>query len=163
LIYPLAHRGERFPFVRPDARPFEVGEFVDDGDRYAAALQGVAFVERLCFAVLGRLGADLSGPVSMTGGATRSRYWTQLRADTLGRSVVLPAHSESAVGAAIVAAAGTGPLAATAAEMSPPGRTIEPRPESSERLLGAYRRFVEALAERGYIDPALADHARAAS
>ncbi len=161
LVYPLASRGERFPFDRPEARGFEVGEFVDDGDRYAGVLQGVAFIERLGYSALARLGADLSGPLYLTGGATRSHYWSQLRADILGRLVVLPLHAESAMGAAIVAAAGAGPLAPVAARMSGTGQTLEPRPRNSERLLEAYGRFVDALHERGYIDATFAAYARA--
>jgi D-ribulokinase len=161
LAWPLVSRGERFPFVSPDAEPFELGEFDGDGDRYAAMLQGVAFVERLAFAVLGRLGADLSGPVSATGGGSRSAYWTQLRADILGRELVLPGHAESAVGAAIVAAAGKGPLAPAAARLAGPGRTVAPRPGRSDRLLEAYDRFLDTLLERGHIEAGLARFARA--
>lgn len=161
LVYPLTARGERFPFVRPDAEAFELGPFGDEGDRYAAFLQGVAFVERLGFAAVARLGADVSGPISVTGGATRSAYWTQLRADLLERELVLPAHAESAIGAAIVAAAGDGPLARVAARMQGPSRTIEPRLDRAARLLEAYDRFLDVLRERGWIDAALADHARA--
>jgi sugar (pentulose or hexulose) kinase len=160
LIYPLVSRGERFPFVNAEAETFEIGEFVDDGDRYAALLQGVAFVERLCFATLRRLGADVSGPVSMTGGATGSAYWTQIRADVLGREIVLPAHSESVVGAAIVAAAGDGPLAQAADRMSGTGSVVRPRPGTAGRFDGAYSRFLDALCDRGYIDSGLTGYAK---
>ena len=49
LAYPLVSRGERFPFAAPDAEAFMLGEPRDEAERYAALLQGVAFVERLCF------------------------------------------------------------------------------------------------------------------
>ncbi|MCW3819655.1 FGGY family carbohydrate kinase [Micromonospora sp. DR5-3] len=162
VSYPLLSRGERFPFVRPDAEPFELGDLVDDGDRYAATLQGVAFVERLCFALLRRLGADVSGPLSMTGGATRSRYWTQLRADILGRDVVLPDSPEPAVGAAITAAAGDGPIAATAARMTGSGTVVRARPDRTARFAGSYARFLDALTERGWLDEDLAHYAKEA-
>lgn len=161
LIYPLVSRGERFPFVNSEAEAFEIGEFADDGDRYAALLQGVAFVERLCFATLRRLGADVSGPVSMTGGATASAYWTQIRADILGREIVLPTHSESVVGAAIIAAAGDGLLAPAASRMSGTDRVVLPRPGSAGRFDEAFSRFLDALCDRGYIDAELAAYARA--
>jgi sugar (pentulose or hexulose) kinase len=155
LSWPLVAGGERFPFVHAGAAAFEIGDFDDDGDRYAAALQGVAFIERLAFAVLGGLGADLSGPVSVTGGGTRSPYWTQLRADILERALVLPRHEGSAVGAAIVAAAGEGPLAPVAARLSGSAGLVEPRADRSGRFGDAYIRFLEALRERGYVDDRL--------
>jgi D-ribulokinase len=161
LSYPLLSRGERFPFVNAVAEPFDIGPFAEPADRYAAVLQGVAFVERLCFAYLGSLGADLSGPVSLTGGATRSAYWTQLRADILGRDVVLPARPEPAFGAAVTAAAGEGSLTETARRMSRPGRVVAHRPAVSERFAEPYARFVAALAERGYlVEATTVDRAR---
>jgi len=159
LSYPLVSRGERFPFVEPGAQAFDIGPFAGEGDRYAAVLQGVAFVERLCFAYLSRLGADVTGPVSVTGGATRSLYWTQLRADVLGRDLLVPAQPEPAFGAAVTAAAGDGPLTATALKMAGPARTVTPR---SDRFQESYQRFLDALNDRGYIDEDLARFAKGA-
>ena len=76
LCYPLAEHGERFPFVEPEARgflgdgPLPTGpDEVDDPARmFAAVCTGVAHVERLCFDLLDGAGADVSGPVSFTGG-----------------------------------------------------------------------------------------------
>lgn len=160
LVYPLRSRGERFPFVRPDAEPFELGVFADDADRYAAVLQGVAYVERLCYAHLRRLGADVTGPLSLTGGATRSRYWSQLRADVLGREVTLPRTAEPAFGMAVLAAAGDGHLTSTARRMVRVAGTLPPRPGARERFAEPFARFVDALADRGHLEPAFADYAR---
>ena len=160
LCYPLAGRGERFPFVQPAAEGFEVGTFVDGADRYAAVLQGVAFIERLCFGYLRRLGAATTGPVSATGGGTRSRYWSQLRADILGREIVLPVHPEPAFGMAVVAAASGGSLTETARRLVRVAHVVPPRPDATERFAGAYARFVDLLAGRGYIDAALARSAK---
>lgn len=97
-------RGERFPFTAPHAEGFVLGEPSDEIDLYAALLQGVAFIERLCFDYLQMLGAPVSGDLSLTGGAARSRYWCQLRADILGRPVRVPENAEAAVGMAVLAA-----------------------------------------------------------
>jgi len=93
IAYPLVSRGERFPFIAPDAEGFVLGEPIDEIDLYAALLQGVAFVERLCFDYLDLLGAPLSGDLSLTGGAARNYYWCQLHADILGRPVHLPENA----------------------------------------------------------------------
>ncbi|GAA4210802.1 FGGY-family carbohydrate kinase [Actinocatenispora rupis] len=159
LSYPIAVPGERFPFVDPAAEPFVVGDLADDADRYAALLQGVAFVERLSYAYLRALGARTDGPITLTGGGARSTYWNQLRADVLGRPLRVPDGAEPAVGMAVLAAAGTGSVAATAAHMARPYVEVTPRDGGPERFAGAYAGFVRELARRGSIDGTLADAA----
>jgi sugar (pentulose or hexulose) kinase len=160
ILYPLAQRGERFPFVRPDAEAFESGTFVDDDDRYAAILQAVGYVEKLSYAHLRRLGASVDGRHYITGGGTRSHYWSQLRADILGRELVVPANAEPAFGMAVIAAAGDGPLADAAERMIRPGTAVTPRPGAPERFADAYAAFLDALAKRDWIDPGLAEYAK---
>lgn len=158
--YPLSRPGERFPFVRPDAEAFMLGTPRDEADLYAAILQGVAFVERLGLAYVEALGAQVAETVAFTGGATRSDPWTQLRADVLGRAATVPCHPDSAVGMAIVAAAGPGSVAAASERMVHTAKVFEPRPERTERYLHVYRRMVAELERRGYIDARLAGAAR---
>lgn len=160
LCYPIAVPGERFPFVDPAAEPFVVGDLADDADRYAALLQGVAFVERLSYAYLRALGARTDGPITLTGGGARSAYWNQLRADVLGRPLRVPRDAEPAVGMAVLAAAGTGSVAATSARMARPYTEVTPRDGGPERFAEAYAGFVAELRRRGSIDGALADAAR---
>ncbi|UWP79643.1 FGGY-family carbohydrate kinase [Dactylosporangium fulvum] len=160
IVYPLAGRGERFPFVRPDAEAFETGGLVDDDDRYAAVLQAVAYVEKLAYAHMRRLGAQVDGPYYITGGATRSRYWCQLRADVLGHELILPASAEPAFGMAVLAAAGDGPLVTAAGRMIRPGTVVTPRPGATARFADSYAGFLDALVERDWIDTALADYAK---
>jgi sugar (pentulose or hexulose) kinase len=162
LAYPLVGRGERFPFDAPQAHGFVAGEPDADGARFAALLQGLAYVERLCLDYVSLLGAPVEGELSLTGGATRSRYWCQLRADVLGRPVRLPEHTESAVGMALLAAAATRGRACAdvAAEMCRTREVIEPRPDRAERFGERYVRFVDELERRGWLDAQLATHAR---
>jgi D-ribulokinase len=162
LAYPLVGRGERFPFDAPRAHGFVAGEPDGDGAHFAALLQGLAYVERLCLDYVSLLGAPVEGGLSLTGGATRSRYWCQLRADVLGRPVRLPEHAESAVGMAVLAAAATSgrTCAAVAAEMCHTREVIEPRPDRAERFREPYVRLVDELERRGWLDARLARHAR---
>ena len=74
IAYPLVSRGERFPFLAPDAEGFLLGDPAEEIDVYAALLQGVAFIERLGFDYLDMLGAPIGGDLSFTGGAAHSRY-----------------------------------------------------------------------------------------
>ena len=161
LTYPLVSDGERFPFVAPQARGFALGGDGSEADRFAAILQGVGYIERLCFDYLDLLGAPTSGDLVFTGGAARSEYWCQLRADILGRAVSLPDNSEPALGMAILAASSGRDTAVVAAEMVHIRMTIDPRPGSAGRFDDAYRRFVDELEKRGWLGAGLAAHARA--
>jgi len=176
VVYPLGGAGERFPFVAPAAHAFgldTVGPETGgpdtggpgtggpetggpDAARFGALCQGIAYVEKLAYDVLGDLGADVSGPVSLTGGAARNRWWSQLRADVLGRPALLPASAEAAVGMAVLAAAEPGALAETAEAMVPIADTLTPDPARGAALLPGYHRLVEALADRGWLEHGLA-------
>jgi sugar (pentulose or hexulose) kinase len=162
LAYPLVARGERFPFDAPQAHGFVVGEPAGDADHFAALLQGLAYVERLCLDYVSLLGAPVDGELSLTGGATRSRYWCQLRADVLGRPVRLPEQAESAFGMAILAAASTSgrTCADVAAELCRTREVIEPRPDRADRFSEPYVRLVDELERRGWLDARVAQHAR---
>lgn len=160
IAYPLASHGERFPFSAPEARNFLLGEPTDEIDLYAALLQGVAFVERLCFDYLDMLGAPIDGDLSLTGGGTRSRYWCQLRADVLGRSVRIPENAEAALGMAVLAASVGRRVAEVATEMSRIREVIDPRPDSTERFRAPYVRLVDELEHRGWLPSNVAEHAR---
>ncbi|MBL1080681.1 FGGY-family carbohydrate kinase [Streptomyces actinomycinicus] len=163
VAYPLVSPGERFPFHAPGATALLLGDPESDADLWAALLQGVAFAERLCLDYLHHLGAPLDGPLTFTGGAARSAYWTQLRADVLGRPVRVPARTEPALGMAALAAYGTGAgpaLADTAEGMVRSGTTVDPRPERTPRFTEPYARLVGELEARGWLPRPVARHAR---
>ncbi|PZG19687.1 FGGY-family carbohydrate kinase [Nonomuraea aridisoli] len=150
VTYPLVSRGERFPFAAPDAEGFTLGEPADDVERYAAVLLGAAFVERLCFDYLDLLGAPVDGEITLTGGATRSPFWTRLRADVLRRPVTLRENAEPALGMAVLAGGDPARMIRTRAVVDPSGADLrEP-----------YLRFVAELEERGWLDARAAAHAR---
>jgi sugar (pentulose or hexulose) kinase len=160
IAYPLVSRGERFPFTAPDAEGFVFDEPIDEIDLFAAVLQGVAFIERLCFDYLDMLGAPVSGDLSLTGGAARNRYWCQLRADILGRPVRLPENAEPAVGMAILAASVGRRVSDVAKQMIRIREVLAPRPDHIARFHEPYLRLVEELARRGWVQSALVEHAR---
>ena len=164
IAYPLASRGERFPFTAPDAEGFILGAPTDEIDLYAALLQGVAFVERLCFDYLDMLGAPMGGDLIFSGGATRSHYWCQLRADILWRPVRLLENPEPALGMAVLAASKGRAVPAqrvsdVAREMVRIREVVTPRPDRVARFHGPYVRLLEELLRRGWIQPALREHA----
>ncbi len=161
LAYPLAATGERFPFEAPEAEGFMLGRPAEEAEHFAALLQGMAFVERLCFDYVNMLGAPSDGELTLTGGSTRGRYFCQLRADVLGRPVRLLECDESAVGMAVLAASGDAPVADTAAEMVRVREVIEPRAGRTECFLEPYVRLVGELEQRGWLPTEVAGQARA--
>ena len=156
VTYPLVGTGERFPFVVPEAEGFTVGEPADEVERYRAVLEGVAFVERLGFERLAALGAPAEPPVAACGGGSTSRAWSRIRATVLGMPLVVTPGATTARGAAILAAAGTihHDLAAATAAMAAEGERVDPDADADDGARDAldrsYRRFLDALDERGW-------------
>jgi sugar (pentulose or hexulose) kinase len=153
VVYPLVGRGERFPFAAPDAETFSLGDAADEVDRYRALLEGVAFVERLGYERLADLGAVVDPPVAVSGGGSGSRVWNRIRATVLGGPVMETPAATTALGACILAAAGTlhPDLAAATEAMAAAGELVEPADGERGTLEDSYRRFVAAVTERGWL------------
>jgi len=149
IIYPLARRGERFPFVDPDAEGFVKGRGRSKSRLYAAHLEAVGFVERWGLELVAELGASVEGPLFASGGAVASDIWLQLRADILDRPLRVAADAHSAKGAALLAASSAlGSLTAAVEAMVRFERTIAPRPGLRAYLDDKYTRFRAACGKR---------------
>jgi D-ribulokinase len=159
VAYPLVSRGERFPFAATGAEGFVLGTPSDEIDFFSALLEGVGFVERLCFDYFDLLGAPASGDIRFMGGTARNSYWCQLRADMLGRSVTLPDNTQPAFGMAVLAASPGQRVADVAKKMIRIREVIDPRRDCVSALRERYLRLVRELASRGWVQPALAKHA----
>ncbi|WP_405667137.1 FGGY family carbohydrate kinase [Streptomyces sp. NBC_01166] len=163
LRYPLVSPGERFPFVAPEAVAFRSREPAGRAEDFAALMQGVAYLERLCFDYVDLLGAPTDGAVVLTGGATRNPVWNQLRADVLRRPVSLPRHAQPALGMAVLAASACGEpggLDRAAAAMVRPDRVLEPRASGRSAHDEGYARLLDLLVQRGWLPETVAAHAR---
>ncbi|MFI6087961.1 FGGY-family carbohydrate kinase [Streptomyces sp. NPDC051218] len=162
VTYPLVSTGgERFPFRAPEAEPFTLGHVPTRAAEFHAQLLGVACLERLCLDYLDHLGAPVDGPLTLTGGGARNRYWCRLRAEVVGRPVRLPEQAEGAIGMAVLAATSSGAsLREAATAMVRIGEEIHPSPARTARYLPLYLRFIDELTRRGWLDQAVADHAR---
>lgn len=157
LIYPLVGRGERFPFVRPDATGFLLGDGADEARLYAGYLEGIAYTERLAYDVLASLGAESGDSIATCGGGVRSAIWLQLRADILERELIVTEYPEPAYGAALVAAAASmgARLSDVTRAMARVRLRVAPRPDQSGRYADLYQRFLEACRERGWLGAAV--------
>lgn len=153
VVYPLVGRGERFPFAATDAEGFTLGEHPDEVDRYRAILEGVAFVERLGYERLDALGAAVTPPVAVTGGGSASRVWNRIRADVLGVPLVEKPAATTALGACMLAAAGTvhPDLTDATQAMAPPGVGVEAQERDRDALEDSYQRFVAEIRRRGWL------------
>ncbi|OIV36180.1 carbohydrate kinase [Mangrovactinospora gilvigrisea] len=151
--YPLRREGERFPFVSGAARGFSLGRGDDEAVRHRAALEGVAFLERLALERVRALGVTVEAPLSTAGGGSRSGLWNRIRATALGIPLRVVDRAETAAGAALLAAVG-GPhpdLASAAAAMVGPGRLVHPDPAERDALDASYAALTAALRERGWL------------
>lgn len=155
IMYPLSGRGERFPFANPDATSFTLGAIDSDDTRYRAILEGIACTERLCVDVMAISGVPKSGNFFISGGATKSEAFNQIRSDVLCRPLIIPAITEAAFGMAILAASSADSLDHAAKRMVHIERTIEPT-ERSLMYLEQYQRFVSELEKREWIDTSIA-------
>jgi sugar (pentulose or hexulose) kinase len=152
VAYPLVRSGERFPFLRPDASGFCVPDPGDPTDRFAANLQGVAFVERLSCEVLDAVTGHAGSGIFSTGGGSTSDVWMQCRADVTGRRYHRPSCPESAFGSAVLAASAEGSdVFETVRGMVRIAATFEPDPERTGRYDVLFLAFRSELTSRGYL------------
>ncbi|MCS7061171.1 MAG: FGGY family carbohydrate kinase [Anaerolineae bacterium] len=160
IRYPLARTGERFPFIHPEAIGFIDGETesTDAIDRFAAGLEGTALLERLSYDTLQDIGASVGASIHTTGGGSRSVVWLKIRASALGRTLIRPRVSETAMGAALLAAGGAwhGSLSTAARQMVKPDAVVEPDERLARAYQARYEGFKSALRQRGYWTPAAA-------
>jgi xylulokinase len=129
-------QGERAPYWDPSLRGAFIGLNRRHGpaDLAYAVLEGVAFLNRI---VLDRAEEAAGQPVSEVrfgGGGAANARWCQIKADIIGRPVVvIDAAEPGLVGAAIVAFASLGRLSGLAqgqAELVTPQARYTPRPGS---------------------------------
>ena len=140
--YPLTRQGERFPFVSQEAVAL-INPDIAGAERYAACLQGTACLERLAYEVLDAATGASGGAVYSTGGGSRSDVWMQCRADICQRVIHRPACTDTAMGAAILAAAGTHypTIQEATRRMTQVTRTFHPQ----SKMDGAYDQFLTLI------------------
>ncbi len=156
VIYPLHSQGERFPFSAPAAEYFQLGAPSDSVELYRAILQGVAFLERLCFDYVGMLGAPLSDAFSISGGAVRNQLWNEIRASVLGRTLRVPVVTEAAFGMAVLSASSASSLDQAVSRMVLPGSFVDPTTPFSETYGQPYTRLLREWEQRGWLPAELA-------
>ena len=148
LVYPSIRRGERLPFAEDSFEPFFVGREEDEVGVFLACVEGVSFVEALIYELIESLGGVVGENLFATGGATLSLLGLEVRAAVLQKRIRVPAHPNSAMGAAILAAAGfhEEPVGKWSSRMVRILRTIEP----SDSRMSYYRDRLAIFREHCY-------------
>ena len=159
IRYPLTRPGERFPVADLAMANIVSGQPTDEVDAYRSVLDGVALVERLGLERLATLGVRSARHV-LTGGGSRSPVWNSIRAALVagavsaqaGAAVVLVEGAGSAVGAALLAAAGAAgePLTTVVDRLVPPPVPVLPDSRTAAVADDLWVRFLRLLADSGH-------------
>jgi xylulokinase len=153
LLYLPYLAGERNPYFDPDARGVFFGATLrSTKDWFArAVLEGVSYAFKDLFTLFSEMGVPVS-EIRASGGGAKSAFWLQLMADVIEKKHVLLTIDEGpALGAALLAAVGTGayasvPEACAATVSTRPG--AEPDAAQSavyNRYYPTYRALYPAL------------------
>lgn len=153
IVYPLVREGERFPFVNPKAKGFVLGEPSSRDELYAGYLEGVAYVERLCYDTLSRMGIKFNDEVYTVGGGSKSSIWLKIRASVMNKVLKRPEIASSSMGAAILGASRTfySSLNTAVSKMVRIELVVEPDKNLISHYEYNYRRFIEELSKKGYL------------
>jgi ribulokinase len=160
--------GERSPVWDAQASAAFVGLGLRHrrGHCYRAVLEGVAYALRHNIEAGLRGAGALDERLVVVGGASRSDLWMQIIADVTGRPVhTLPADVEASLGAALLAAYGTGLIDADAVRRGWLAPRLRATPDASTGAVydAGYAQYVAAYPALAPVMHGLAASARGAS
>jgi sugar (pentulose or hexulose) kinase len=152
LAYPLTRKGERFPFIAPNARGFEP-KGLSDIERYAAKLEGVSYIERYAYDLIRDLSGENVNAVYTAGGGSKSDVWLTIRSNVLNIPIYKMKHVTGAVGAAILAASQThfSSIVEAVSSLTQLDKEFHPVPNRANKYNEIYYQFIEVLNNKGYI------------
>lgn len=152
LAYPLRRKGERFPFIAPQAAGFEPKEIAKE-QLFAANMEGVAYIERYAFEIIEKLSGEKVRAVYTAGGGSNSDTWLKIRSNVLNLPIYKMRYISGAAGAAILAASKTyfTSLIEAGRAMTQVEKEVYPDKDLTEKYDLLYKKFVNELLKRGYI------------
>jgi len=143
--------GERCPYAHPHARGAFIGltRRHGRGDLVRAVLTGITLGMRRQIELMRTAGVRIR-EVRLAGGGARSEWWRQLQADVYGcKCVGLRSEEGSALGAALLAAVGSGAFQSVAAACEAAvvlQRSYRPRAQRTRRYAALSQRAAETYA-----------------
>jgi sugar (pentulose or hexulose) kinase len=152
LAYPLCRKGERFPFIAPDARGF-APEGLGKAQLFTANMEGVGYIERYAFEIIESLSGEEVKAVYTAGGGSKSDAWLKIRSNILHLPIYKMKHVTGAVGAAILAASQTHFTSITeaASALTRIDKKIQPSSRLSNKYDDTYQQFLALLQKKEYI------------
>ncbi|HEU4551280.1 MAG TPA: FGGY-family carbohydrate kinase [Chitinophaga sp.] len=152
LSWPLLQEGERFPFIAPQARGFEAPGLTP-AQRFAAGMEGVAYIERYAYDVIRGLSGEPVKAVYTAGGGSNSATWLTIRSNVLNLPLYKMKEVTGAMGAAILAASKTcfSNIMEAAAAMTQPEKQVQPAPALAAAYEQNYQAFIQTLKQKGYL------------
>ena len=151
-VYPLRKMGERFPFACSSAQGFGLDDIDEPAARFAAGMEGVAYLERLGMERFRSLGFPPAARVYATGGAVAGETWLRIRASVNRCTYFVPELPECALGAAILAAgAYFGDCRQAIQQLVRVTRQVEPEMRLARAYDEHFERFCTAMRQRGYL------------
>lgn len=148
IVYPLNHEGEKFPFVNKDAQGFIIGKPYDKYDLYSGYIEGIGYIEKWIFELLGELGFEIAEEIFVTG--SRNEHQLQIRANILEKVFLVPEEGSPEIGTAVLSASKT--IFNNLEEATKSMVRIEKRiePESTDIYRSKYRKFRQVCRAIGY-------------
>jgi len=152
FLYPLLRKGERFPFLNPEAEGFLEPPRAARENILAAGIEGLAFVERWCYEVIEGLGVPSGRTIYSSGAGAQNDLLSRVRASVLGKEIARAHLPETSMGAAIIAASGTlyHNISEAVAGMVRIERSFEPEERLRQRFDSKYRAWRTMCRRRGY-------------
>ncbi|MBZ8134299.1 FGGY-family carbohydrate kinase [Afifella sp. IM 167] len=166
LFHPFLY-GERVPFWDPDLRAsfLGLGPGHGGGDLVRAVMEGVALLNRLVLERAEAAAGRTAEEIRLAGGGAKSPVWNRIRADIIGRRILVPGAREMGLsGCLALARLGLG-LAEDigSAAILGAARTYEPDPARRERADALFRLFGDTQPALAAASRRLAEIARAQS
>ncbi|MDQ8005545.1 MAG: FGGY-family carbohydrate kinase [Pedobacter sp.] len=152
IVYPLMQQGERFPMLSPQAVGFGMDN-LNKEEKFAAAMEGVAYLERYAYELLEELSDEKVGIVYTAGGASNSDVWLKIRSSVLNKKIVKMKYVSGGVGAAILAASKThfDSIIDAVAQLTTIEKEVKPDLELSKKYQEGYHQFLQQLLDRKFI------------
>lgn len=140
---PMAKHSDRAEDRYPGGAFVGLDVSYDRFDLALAVMEGVAFQIKWMTEAFSEGIPD--GALKLTGGAAKSRLWSQIIADVIGKPVIIPEIADLAcVGAAMIAGLGVGSFAdadEACRRMTTGGKTVLPDSEKAKIYASAYERY----------------------
>ena len=101
--YPLAQKGERFPFNNPNKLPILEPRPNSEIKFFQAVLEGITNVEKLSYEKILEIGGKYPKTIFTIGGGGKNLKWNEIRKKILGVKLNKPLSNDASFGSALLA------------------------------------------------------------